>query len=158
MAVGTVGKFGVEGPLTLSVNTSSIAMGFILAQCDLKNTKLRYVARFGSITLNDREFCYSQPKIKLYGFYRALCSLKMYLLGVRNLIVEVDAKYIKGMLANPNIAPSASINRRILGILMFNFTLVHIPGTHHGPDGLSRKRFFMRYCTEFFISEGQLWR
>ena len=23
---------------------------------------------------------------------------------------------------------------------MFHFTLVHIPGTHHGPDGLSRRR------------------
>jgi hypothetical protein len=54
--------------------------------------------------------------------------------------VEVDAKYIKGMLANPDIAPSASINRWILGILMFHFTLVHVPGTHHGPDGLSRRR------------------
>ena len=23
---------------------------------------------------------------------------------------------------------------------MFQFTLVHIPGSHHGPDGLSRRR------------------
>lgn len=56
------------------------------------------------------------------------------------MIVEVDAKYIKGMLANPDIAPTASINRWILSILMFHFTLVHVPGTHHGPDGLSRRR------------------
>ena len=49
-----------SAPVILSVDTSSIAMGFILAQCDLKNTKLRYVARFGSITLNDRECRYSQ--------------------------------------------------------------------------------------------------
>ena len=40
------------------------------------------------------------------------------------------------MLANPDIAPSASINRWILSILMFHFTLVHISGMHHGPDGL----------------------
>ena len=44
------------------------------------------------------------------------------------------------MLANPDIAPSATINRWILGILMFHFTLVHVPGTHHGPDGLSRRK------------------
>ena len=54
--------------------------------------------------------------------------------------MEVDAKYIKGMLKNPDIAPSASINCWILSILMFHFTLVHVPGTHHGPDGLSRRR------------------
>jgi len=66
-------------------------------------------------------------------------EFKMYLLGVRNLVVEVDAKYIKGMLANPDIAPSASVNRWILAILTFHFELVHVPGTHHGADGLSRR-------------------
>ena len=57
----------------------------------------------------------------------------------RNLIIEVDARYIKGMLANPDLDPSASINRWILAILTFHFTLVHVPGTMHGPDGLSRR-------------------
>ncbi|OBZ72851.1 hypothetical protein A0H81_07004 [Grifola frondosa] len=52
---------------------------------------------------------------------------------------EVDARYIKGMLQNPDIAPSASINRWIVAILTFYFTLVHVPGTNHGPDGLSRR-------------------
>ena len=129
-----------DAPVILSVDTSNIAVGLILSQCDPNNTKLRYFAKFGSITLNEREARFSQPKLELYGLYRALGSLKLYLLGVRNLIVEVDAKYIKGMLANPDIAPSASINRWIVGILMFHFTLIHVPGTHHGPDGLSRRK------------------
>ena len=72
--------------------------------------------------------------------YRALQSLKLYLISVHNLIVEVDAKYIKGMLSNLHIAPSASINHWILSILMFHFTLVHVPGLHHGPDGLLRRK------------------
>ena len=129
-----------DAPVILSVDTSNIAIGLILSQCDPSNPKFRYFAKFGSITLNEREARFSQPKLELYGLYRALRSLKLYLLGVRNLIIEVDAKYIKGMLANPDIAPSASINRWILGILMFHFTLVHVPGTHHGPDGLSRRK------------------
>jgi hypothetical protein len=41
------------------------------------------------------------------------------------------------MLLNPDITPSASINRWIISILTFHFTLVHITGTHHGPDRLS---------------------
>jgi hypothetical protein len=41
------------------------------------------------------------------------------------------------MLANPDIQPSASINRWIVSILTFHFTLVHVKGTFHGPDGLS---------------------
>jgi Integrase zinc binding domain/RNase H-like domain found in reverse transcriptase len=124
----------------LSVDTSYIAVGFLLSQCDVENPKLRYYAKFGSITLNEREARFSQPKLELYGLYRTLRSLKIILLGVRNLVVEVDAAYIKGMLRNPDLAPSASINRWIVSILMFHFTLVHVPGTHHGPDGLSRRR------------------
>jgi hypothetical protein len=53
--------------------------------------------------------------------------------------VEVDTRYIKGMLSNPDIAPSASINQWIISILAFHFTLVHVPGIVHGPDGLSRR-------------------
>ena len=63
----------------------------------------------------------------------------MYLLGVRNLIIEVDACWSKGMLQNPNIQPSASMNCWIMGILMFYFELVHVKGTFYGPDGLSRQ-------------------
>jgi hypothetical protein len=55
--------------------------------------------------------------------------------------VEVDAKYIQGMLNNPDIQPNAAMNRWILGILLFNFNLVHVAGKdHNGPDGLSRQR------------------
>ena len=89
--------------------------------------------------MNDHESRFSQPKLELYGLFHTLRALKMYLIGVRNLVVEVDARYIKGMLANPDLAPSASMNRWIVSILLFHFTLVHVPGTRHGPDGLSRR-------------------
>ena len=62
------------------------------------------------ISLNKREQQFSQPKLKLYGLFRALYVYKFFIVGVWNLIVEVDARYIKGMLNNPDTAPSASIN------------------------------------------------
>jgi hypothetical protein len=61
----------------------------------------------------------------------------MFLMGVRNLIVEVNARYIKAMLNNPDIAPLASINQWIVSILTFHFKLQHVPGKSHRPDGLS---------------------
>ncbi len=127
-------------PVILSVDTSYIAVGFILSQCDVDNPRLRYFSRFGSITLNEREARFSQPKLELYGLYRSVRALRLYLIGLRNLVVEVDAKYIKGMLSNPDIAPSASMNRWIISIMLFHFDLVHVPGSFHGPDGLSRRR------------------
>ena len=81
-----------------------------------------------------------QPKLELYRLYCVLCALKLHLIGVRNLKAEVDMKYIKGMLSNPDIAPSVSINCWILFILMFHFTLVHVPGVQYRPVSLSRHR------------------
>ncbi|KAI0323305.1 hypothetical protein GY45DRAFT_1211434, partial [Cubamyces sp. BRFM 1775] len=56
------------------------------------------------------------------------------------LILEVDAKYIKDMLNNPDLQPNATINRWIQGILLFDFELRHVPAERHkGPDALSRR-------------------
>jgi hypothetical protein len=63
----------------------------------------------------------------------------IYLIGVWSLVVEVGMRYIKGMLSNPDISPSASINWWIVAILTFHFDAVHVPGTHHGPGGPSRR-------------------
>ena len=104
------------------------------------DSKRRYIARFGSGNWNERESNYSQPKIELYGLFRTLKAVQTHILGVKRLIVEVDAKYIKGMINNPDVQPNATINRWIAGILLFDFELVHVPATKHtGADGLSRR-------------------
>ncbi|KAI0045510.1 hypothetical protein FA95DRAFT_1466748, partial [Auriscalpium vulgare] len=117
----------------LAVDTSYIAVGYILAQEDEENKKKRYYSRFGSILLNDRKCRFSQPKLEIYGLYRALKTLKIYLIGLRNLIVEVDALSIGGMLKHPDLVPTASTNRWIISILAFKFLLRHVPGIFHGP-------------------------
>ena len=126
-------------PIILSVDTSYIAAGFILSQIDDQGR--RRPARYGSLPMNERESRYSQPKLELYGLYRALRHWRLYLVGAENLHVEVDAKYIKGMLNEPDLQPSNTINRWIQGILQFDFTLVHVPASRfRGPDALSRRR------------------
>jgi RNase H-like domain found in reverse transcriptase len=95
-----------NSPVILVVDTSYITIGFILSQCNPNNAKLRYHFCFGSITLNERESRFSQPKLELYGLYWALCAQKLHLIGIRDLIIEVDAKYIRGMLKNLDIALS----------------------------------------------------
>ncbi|KAI0037666.1 hypothetical protein FA95DRAFT_1459930, partial [Auriscalpium vulgare] len=89
--------------------------------------------------LNNRERRFSQPKLEIYGLFRALCMLRVYLIGLRNLIVEVDATSIGGMLKHPDLVPTASINCWIIAILAFKFLLRHIPGIFHGSDRLSRR-------------------
>ena len=87
-------NYTLESPVILAVDTSSIAIGFYLCQEDPTNPKRRFFTRFGSIPLNDQEQCFLQPKLELYGLFRALCAYKIFIVGVRNLIVEVDARYI----------------------------------------------------------------
>ncbi|KIY50702.1 hypothetical protein FISHEDRAFT_71736 [Fistulina hepatica ATCC 64428] len=70
---------------------------------------------------------YSQPKCELFGLMCALTACKIYLIGVHNLIVEVNARFIKGMLNNPDVHPKAIINWWIVTIHLFHFKLVHVP-------------------------------
>ncbi|KNZ72350.1 hypothetical protein J132_03441 [Termitomyces sp. J132] len=114
-------------PVILVVDMSYIAIGYYLCQCARNNHKECCYNHFGSITLNNREFRFSQPKLELYGDKTHIVS---------NLIIELDTHYIKGMLQDPDIQPSASMNNWIMAILMFHFELVHVKGTFHGPDGL----------------------
>lgn len=120
------------------MDSSFEATGMILSQIDAEG-RLR-PARYGSIPMSERESRYSQPKLELFGLYRALRHWRLYIIGVQNLHVEVDAKYIKGMLNEPDLQPNAAINRWIQGILMFDFKLIHVPATRfRGPDALSRR-------------------
>ena len=119
-------NYGSENEVILSVDSSWMAVGFILSQVG-DNGKW-YPSRFGSIVWNKREQNYSQVKIELF---RVLKAVKLFIVGIKNLTVEVDAKYIKGMINNPDIQLSAMINQWISSILLFDFKLKHVPGKDH---------------------------
>ena len=77
----------------------------------------------------------------VYGVYRTLKSLCLHLVGLPTFDLEVNKKYVKGMLSNLDIQPSNIINCWIAGILLFNFNLIHVPGRlHMKQDGLSRRQ------------------
>jgi len=69
----------------------------------LRADNKHYTSRFGSITWNERESHYSQAKIEIYGLWHALQAYRLYIIGVKNLWVEIDVRYIKGMLNNLDI-------------------------------------------------------
>ncbi|HEV7735893.1 MAG TPA: reverse transcriptase family protein, partial [Chlamydiales bacterium] len=71
----------------LAVDSSNIGVGWVLLQ--LGKDRKRYPARFGSITWNEREGRYSQPKIEVYGLWRTLRAMRLHIIGVKKLVVEV---------------------------------------------------------------------
>ena len=131
-----------EEPVILSVDSSKEAAGMILSQevIDEEGKRKRIPARYGSIPMSERESRYSQPKLELFGLYRALRHWRIYIIGVKKLIVEVDAKYIAGMINQAELQPDAAVNRWVQEILMFDFELRHVPAERFlGPDALSRR-------------------
>jgi transposase InsO family protein len=127
-----------EREVIFAVDSSFIGVGYVLMQLDKKGA--RRPARYGSLTYNERESRYSQPKSELFGLFRATKKMRLYLVGVKNLVIEVDAQCIKGMLNSPDQIPSATLNRWIEGILMIPFTLRHVSAKKHlAADGLSRR-------------------
>ena len=51
--------YASDSPVILGVDTSSIAVGYLLCQCDADNPRIRRYACFGLITLNDQESRFS---------------------------------------------------------------------------------------------------
>jgi hypothetical protein len=130
-------KHDSPNPVILAVDTSYIAVGYFIYQHG-DDGKL-YYSRFDSITLNEREAHFSQPKRELYGLKLALQHSYYWIAGCRNLIVQTNAKYIHGMLRNPTIMPNANLNWWIEEIYMYHFDLEHVPGKNFAADGPSRR-------------------
>jgi RNase H-like domain found in reverse transcriptase len=127
-----------ECPVYLAVDSSIHGVGWILSQKCLDGACCP--AYFGSILWNECKSHYSQAKLELYDLFHTLRALCLYLVGVCNLVVEMDAAFIRGMLNNPDCQPNTMINRWITAIHLFDFKLMHVPmQKHHGPDGLSRR-------------------
>jgi hypothetical protein len=97
-----------EWPILLAVNSSVTAVRYVLMQ--VRDNKRQYPSQFGSIAWTEHESRYSQAKLELYGLFHALHAYCIYIIRVKNLVVEVDTKYLKGMLNDPDIQPNATIN------------------------------------------------
>ena len=102
-------EYDCDRPVILAVDSCANGVGYILLQIG-KDGK-HYPSRFGSITFNDRECRYSQAKLELYGLLHTLKHTQLYTIGAKKLIVEMDTKFIKGMINNPTLHPNNAINR-----------------------------------------------
>jgi len=142
-----------EGRVVIAVDTAQEAIGYVLYQVFRSDDKelqgegepgkqkpllKKYPLRYGSITLNEVESRYSQPKLELYGLFRALKALQHMVWGLY-ILVEADASFLEAM-ANSAGLPNAAATRWAVFIHLFNLEFKHVPAENHiAPDGLSRR-------------------
>ena len=82
---------------------------------------------------------YLQAKLEIFGLHKALRHWRFYLVGLSSLTVEIDAKYVKGMINSVEEDPDPIVARWIQAILLYDFEFVHVPADKfRGPDALSR--------------------
>ena len=124
-----------HGLVILAVDSSIHGSGWILYQirADERNPAL-----FGSCTFNAAESRYSQPKVELYGVFRALKEVRYRVWGLW-FRLEVDAKFLEQMIKEPDL-PNAPMTRWITYLRLFSFQLRHVPAEKgKGQDGMSRR-------------------
>ena len=125
-------------PIILGVDTSNIAIGITLSQ-DGTDGKRRY-ARYSSLPISGPQALYSQPKLEMYGLYRAVRHMAIYLAGVTNLVFEMDAKYVQSMLTSNDPFPETIVTRWRNIINVHKYTFRHVSATKFKiNDALSRR-------------------
>ena len=124
-----------HGLVVLGVDSSIHGSGWILSQYFEID---KHPVLYGSCTFNRTESKYSQPKVELYGVFRAVKEQRHRVWGL-HFRLEVDAQYLGKMMEMPDI-PNAPMTRWISFIRLFDFEIKHVPANRFmAPDGLSRK-------------------
>ncbi len=78
-----------------------------------------------------------QPKLELYGVFRALKAEQHRLHNIHFQVI-VDAGFIAQMMQAPDL-PNTAMTRWIAYIQLFTFEIQHNPGVmHQVPDGLTQ--------------------
>ncbi|OSC96481.1 DNA/RNA polymerase, partial [Trametes coccinea BRFM310] len=130
-----VPPYDCDGLVIISVDSSIYGAGWVLYQI---HGSVRHPALFGSCTFSATESRYSQPKLELYGVFRAFKELRSRAWGT-HFLLEVDAKFLEKMIKEPDL-PNAPMTRWVAYLQLFDFTLQHIPAEKGKvQDALSRR-------------------
>ena len=124
-----------HGLVIVGVDSCQNGAGWILYQMVQKE---KHPVIFGSCTFNLTEANYSQPKLELYGVFRAIKDLRHRIWGI-HFRIDVDAKFLIEMVKQPDL-PNAPMTRWISYIALFDYVMHHVPSQSHvAEDGLSRR-------------------
>ena len=125
-----------HGLVIVGVDSCQNGAGWILYQMVQRE---KHLVIFSSCTFSPTEVNYSQPKLELYGVFRAIKDLQHRIWGI-HFQIDVDAKCLIEMVKQPDL-PNAPMTRWISYIALFDYVMHHVPSqSHAAEDGLLRRR------------------
>lgn len=124
--------YSCEEPVLVTVDASSTALGAALMQAGR-------VVEFASLTLTDTQTRYAQIEKELLAIVFAMERFHQYVYGRSNVLVETDHKPLESLFKKPLDAVPARLQRMMLRIQCYEFTVVYKPGKYmYVADTLSR--------------------
>lgn len=127
--------FDVSLPVEVVVDASPVGVAGLLLQ---KTEKGVNIVAMGSRSMSDVESRYSQTERECLAVVWACEYFHVYLCGAEHFTVISDHKPLEGILNNPRSHPTARLERMILRLLPYTFTIVYRPGKWNPADFYSR--------------------
>ncbi|XP_062701591.1 uncharacterized protein K02A2.6-like [Aedes albopictus] len=132
--VSSLGFFNVNDETSVFADASPIALGAVLIQTN--NRGESRVVCYASKSLTDTEKRYCQTEKEALSLVWSVEKFQIYLIG-REFKLLTDCKALT-FLFTPASRPCARIERWVLRLQSFQYTVVHIPGQSNIADVFSR--------------------
>jgi hypothetical protein len=123
----TLSYFDIGKPISIVVDASPLGLGAILTQSskDGSNSIIAYASRL----LTDVESSYSQTEREALAITWAILHFHLYVTG-KEFTVITDHKPLEAIFNKPLIQPPARIERWLLKLQLYDFTVIYQPGKH----------------------------
>jgi hypothetical protein len=132
----TLGYFDPEKPTTLFVDGSPIGLGAVLTQSDPVSGESNPLY-YASYPLTATEARYPQIDREALSIYWSIKRFHLYLYG-KEFTVVTDHKPLVSLFNNPTSKPSARIERWLMELQRYRFTVEYRPGKENPADYASR--------------------
>jgi hypothetical protein len=132
----TLSYFDPEKEMIMFVDGSPIGLGAVLSQKDKKTNQVNPL-HFASHPLSDTETRYPQIDREALSIYWSIKRFHLYLYG-KEFRVITDHKPLVNLFNNPTSKPSARIERWLMDLQHYRFTVEYQPGHSNPADYASR--------------------
>ena len=126
--------FDKDAPTEVVTDASPVGLGSVLVQ---EKDGIKRAVVFASRSLSDVERRYSQPEKEALAVVWACERFHLYLLGLETFKLVTDCKALE-TIYGPRSKPSARMERWVLRLMPFQFTIRHVSSGNNIADCLSR--------------------